>query len=193
LWLLLRNPEESRSWMALLQVQTEERAGVLPRDWDAALFEEMMKCSPHAPENSYRHLLAFYRRLDERQEAAALAHMESALAGSGRGGRLLRHACFLEASCYSAILRGDAAQARTWLARAVKVRKPVSKHGVEAAIAMAEGRYRDALREWDAALEFLAKRKLDSGLVRFARNLVAGYQARCREALEAPAERAAAG
>ena len=42
-------------------------------------------------------------------------------------------------------------------------------------------------------LAFLAKRKLDSGLVRFGKNLVAGYQARCREALEGAAEQAAAG
>lgn len=43
LWQLLRHPEEARAWAALLQVQSEETAGVLPRDWDPELFA--LRCS----------------------------------------------------------------------------------------------------------------------------------------------------
>jgi hypothetical protein len=193
LWQLLRHPEEARSAMALLQLQTEETAGVQPRDWDAGLFEEMLKGDPKAGESSYRQMLAFYRRIDEGNEAAALLHLENALARSGCCGRLVKHWCFLEAACSSAIIRGDPEKARTWLARATRLRKPQSKHGLEAAIAMSEKRYEDAVRHWDAALADLAKRKLDSGLARFGKAKIAEYQSRCREAIELAADPAAAG
>jgi hypothetical protein len=121
-----------------------------------------------------------------------LGHMERALAASDLCGRPLRHACFLEAAFCSATSRGDAAKARTWLARAANLRKPVSKRGVEAAIAMAENRYQDAWREWNAALVFLEKRKLDSGLARCGKLLIMRYQTRCREMLDAAAEQALA-
>jgi len=76
------------------------------------------------------------------------------------------------------------------MARAVKVAKPVTRHSVDAAIAQSEHRYGDALQLWDASLAYIAKRKLDSGLIRFTKAKIAEYQGQCRAALEsAPASR----
>jgi hypothetical protein len=184
--MLLRNPQDSRSWIALLQLQTEDTAGVLPRDWDADLFAQTMQSASNGAENSYRQMLAYYRRIDEGDIDAALVHLETALAASATCGKMVRHWCFLEAACSAALFRRDSAKARTWLARAIRVRKPASKHGVEAAIAMSEHRYEDALRGWDAALAFLAKRKVDSGMVRLSKAKIVEYQAECRAALVTP-------
>jgi len=187
LWSLLRHPQESRSWIAVLQVQSEETAGVLPRDWDSELFARMLDHSAIAGDNAYRQMLAFYRRIDEGNEAAALGHLEKALAASGRCGGPVRHWCFLEAACSSALLRGNPTAARTWLERATRLRRQMSRHGIDAAIAQSEKRYQDALRLWDAALAYLAKGRFDSGLSRYGKVKIAEYQQQCRDALNTPA------
>lgn len=191
LWMLLRNRDESRSWIALLQVMAEETKGALPRDWDPELVALMLQNNPKSGDNAFRHLLAFYRRIDEGGRNAALVHLERALAASGRCGRALRYACFAEAAGSSAMLRGNPAAARVWVARAAKIRKPVSPHTINAFLEHSEGRYADALKSWDASLAFLAKRKLDSGLARYAKEKMEGYREQCREALDRPAAAAA--
>ncbi len=42
LWSLLRYPDRARSWIALLAVQTQEAQGLLPREWDRQLFDQML-------------------------------------------------------------------------------------------------------------------------------------------------------
>jgi hypothetical protein len=182
--LLLRRPKEARSAMAFMQVMAQEAKGVLPREWDAEVFETMMAGSISDASAAFRHLLAFYRRMDEGQEAEALRSLEQSLAASGLCGRAIRYACFMEAACSSGLLRRNADNARAWLADARKLRKPLTKSGVEAAIAVCEGRYADAIKHWDAALDFLARRKLDSGLARWGKNVIVFRRGQCQEALE---------
>ncbi len=166
----------------------------MPRDWDAELFAQMLLRDHHESyDSTYRQLQAFYRLNDERNVDGALEHLEKALAASGRGGRLLRHACFLEAACSSAMLRDNSAAARTWLARATRLRKPMSRHSTEAAIAQSEGRYLEALRSWDAALAFLVAKKFDSGPARYGKAKIREYQEQCREAIRNGGEPALAG
>jgi hypothetical protein len=183
IWLLLRNPEESRSFMAVLQLQTQETAGVLPGDWDSDLVEQMLRGGPESGDNAYRQMLAFYRCVHQGNPENGLQHLEKALAGSGRCGGFCRQWCFLEAACSNAILRGDAAKARTWMQRAFAVRKPESKASVEAALAMAEGRYQDAIALWDESLAYLARRKHDSGMIRFTKMKITEYREQCRQRL----------
>jgi hypothetical protein len=128
-------------------------------------------------------LMAYYRRLDEGSHAAALAHLENVLAHSARGGRLWQHAIFLEAAYVSANIRKQVAQARTWRERAYKLRKPESPHAVEASIAMCEGRYEDAAGHWAAEQSRVLRRRLDSGIVRCAKEQWAEYEAACRNAI----------
>jgi len=52
--------------------------------------------------------------------------------------------------------RRNSAQARAWLERARKLQKPQSTAGIEAEIAMTEGRFEDAIQRWTAAREFIA-------------------------------------
>jgi hypothetical protein len=181
---LAGDPERSGAWIALLRIQTEEANGVLPRDWDAALVEQAFKSEPSWGEYPYRQLLAFYRKLDQRDESAH-QHLENALAQSARSGVLVRHALFLEAACFTAKTAGNAATARTWLERARKLRKPESEDGPQAAIAMCERRYADALRHLAGSREFLVRKKLDSGLARFAKEKLAEAEAECHAALAA--------
>ena len=185
IWQLLRDPQGSEAWTALIQVQTQDMEGVLPRDWDPEIVAQMLQSDAKSGDYAYRQLLAFYRQLDLGDSEQALQHLETALASSALSGNLVRHLCFLEASASSALYRHNSAAACTWLARAIQVRRPVSRHGVEAAIAQAEGRYQDGLQSWDAALAYLVKRKLDSGLVRFAKRIIADHQQECRQALSA--------
>src|SRR5579872_593230 len=185
IWQLLRDRQGAQSWAALIQIQTQDMEGVLPRDWDPEIVAQMLHSDPKSGDYAYRQLLAFYRQLDLGDSELALQHLETALATSAAGGNVVQHLCFLEASASSALYRHNAAAAHTWLARAIKVRRAVTKNGAEAAIAQSEGRYQDALRYWDAAQAYLAKKKLDSGLVRFARRIIADHQQECRQALSA--------
>lgn len=124
--------------------------------------------------------MAYFRRLDQGREEEALSHLENALARSARVGRVWQHVLYLEAASASACLRKQGAQARTWLERSAKLRKPDSPAPVEAGIAMCEGRYDDAVRHWEAAEAYAVKRKLDSGLARFAREKWAEHARECR-------------
>jgi hypothetical protein len=179
LLILKRNPEQSRSWMALNALQTEETQGIVPREWDSELVNQTLAAEPSTCEYPYVQLLAYYRCIDEKDEQKALEHLENALARSARSGKVLRLCLFLEAASSSAHLRGNAAQARAWLDRALLIQKPKSTEGVEAVIAICEKRYDDALRHLAAARTRLDRLKIDSGLVRFAREQLAGYERIC--------------
>jgi hypothetical protein len=180
LWILMRRPDQCRPWMALWALQTEETRGVRPRDWDAELVKQTLKADPSSGEYPYIQLLAFYRCTDEKQEQVALDHLEHALARSASG--VLRQCIFLEAASASALSRGNVSQARTWMERAGKVKEPVSTDSVEAVIAIREARYDDALRFLTAARGRIERRKLDSGLARFAKEKLAEYEQMCKSA-----------
>jgi len=183
-WQLLRHPEQSRCWIALLALQTEETHGTLPRDWDPNLMQDALTVEESEPHYTYAQLLAFYRNTDQHDTPAALQHLENALAAASRtGNKGLRMACCLEAAAASAREMNHADRARVWLDRARKLQKPQSTAGTEAEIAMAEGRYDDAIRHWAAARDFIVKRRLDSGLIRFAKERIAERESECRSAL----------
>jgi hypothetical protein len=182
LLVLMRHPEQSRAWMALCALQTEETHGAVPREWDAELVRQMLMIDPSAGEYPYIHLLTFCRRMNENNEQEALGHLESALARSAHSGKILRQCLFLEAASCSAHLRGNATQARVWLERACWLQKPKSIDGVAAAIAICEKRYDDALRHLAAARNRLARLKLDSGLARFSREKLSEYEKQCSDA-----------
>jgi hypothetical protein len=132
--------------------------------------------------STYCQLLAYYRRLDEGLEAAALEHLENVLATSARAGRGLRSLLFLDAASASECIRKQSAQARIWRDRACKLRKPESLDAVDAGIAMCEGRYEAALQHWEAKAH-IRRRKLDSGIIRFALEKWTEYETACRAAL----------
>ncbi|MGJ5817007.1 hypothetical protein [Paludibaculum fermentans] len=183
LWQLFRHPQPARSWIALLAIQTEDTAGILPRSWSRALLEEMLRMPPSDPEYAYCHLLAFYRLIDEREETAALQHLENALSTLRRAGKLYRQMVYIEAACASASIRKNPEQAREWRKRAIALMKPRSLEAVDAEIAIAEGRFEAALKHLEAAQAHLDKSGLDSGLARFAREQWAQSASLCRTAL----------
>jgi len=179
LWQLLRYPERARSWMALLAIQTENTKGLRPREWNRQLIEQILTADASASEYLYSQLLAYYRRLDEGLETQALDHLEIVFSKSARVGKVLRHALFLEAASASAFVRRGAGQARSWRELACTLRKPESLHALDAKIAMCEGRYEEAAQHWEAAKADVVRRKLDSGIVRFALEKWAEDQAAC--------------
>jgi len=179
LWQLIHHPEEARRWVSVLALQSEEAQGLRPREWNSMLFNQILEVGPFASEYLYCQLLAFYRKLDEGREVDALEHLEKVLAASARGGKALRQAFFLEAASASGMVRKNPTQARTWLERACKLGKPESTDAVEASIAMCEGRYEEAASYWKSARERVTRRKLDSGLSRFAKEKWATYEAAC--------------
>ena len=71
------------------------------------------------------------------------------------------------------------------MARATKLRKPETTASIEADIAQCEGRYNDALRHIAESRAFLDRRKLDSGVARFARQRLDRIESECRNALAA--------
>jgi hypothetical protein len=172
LWELLRHPDRAQSWIALVAMNSEEKRGVRPREWDPELVERVLATDPAAKEYPYIELLMFYRQLDQGNEAAAVEHLENALSASSQGGKLVRYCCYLEAAGASASIRKNAGNARIWFERARKVRKPLMTDSTEAAIAICEERYEDALRHIDAARRFVNRRRLDSGLVRFGLDIL---------------------
>jgi hypothetical protein len=184
IWQLLKHPERSRRWIALLALQTEETNGVLPRHWDPGLMQEMLDTDEDSAYYPHVQMLAFYRNVDQRDSPAALQHLENALAAASRSGnKKLRRWCFLEAAFACGRERRNPRQARVWLERACKIERPESTDGIEAEIAMAEGMYEDAIRHWTAAQDFIALKRLDSGLARLAKERYSERENDCRIAL----------
>jgi hypothetical protein len=179
LWFLLRHPERTHSWIAILALQSEEARGLRPHEWDRDVFERALLIDAAAREYPYCQLMAFYRNLDEGAESSGLEHLESALAASAGSGKQFRHYLFLEAASASALIRKRAGQARTWRERARRLGKPESLDVVDAGIAMCDGRYEKALRHWRSARARVDRRKLDSGLIRFAKEKWAEYESIC--------------
>ncbi len=191
LWQLFTHPERSRRWIALLALQTEEADGILPRNWDPELMAEVLKADSSDPHYPAIQMLAAYRAVDQHDPDLALQDLENALAASSRSGnKKLRHWCFLEAASASARERKTVVQARVWLERARKLQTPRSTAGIEAEIAMTEGRFEDAIQHWAAAREFITRRGLDSGLARFAKERISERERACNASLS---DREAAG
>ncbi len=67
-----------------------------------------------------------------------------------------------------------------WRARAVKAQKSQPLNSVDAAIAMAECRYEEALEFFEKARKQVAKGNADSGMVKFALAEWDIYEQRCR-------------
>lgn len=179
LWQLIHHPQQARRWIAVLALSSEETKGLRPREWNSELFNQILDVDPSASEYLYCHLFAYYRRIDEGREADALEHLEKVLATSARVGKPLRHALFLETAAASGIVRKSPKQARKWMERACKLRRPESTDAVDASIAMCEGRYEEAASHWKKAREHVVRKRLDSGLSRFAKEKWATYEAAC--------------
>ena len=169
--------------MAVLALQTSEAEGVRPRDWDPETFRLTLMNNGSEAENCQRNLMAYYRCVDQGDELSALNYLESCLACSAKMSPQVRMCVFLETACAVAVFRHSAANARIWWERARKAGKPPSTSSLEAVMAMAEERYEDALSHFAAARAFVEKRRLDSGLARFAQAKRAEYEEQCRTAL----------
>ncbi len=180
---LIRHPEQTRTWAALLALQTEDTTGVRPRDWNLRTFERIAQANISSDEYLACQLMAYYRRVDEGFDEAALNHLEQALAKSAGRPKAVQYVLFAESASASAEIRKQASQARTWLGRARQLSKAEPLDGVEAAVAMCEGRYQDALTHWQAARHRLDSGKLDSGLARLAKERWNEYENTCRSAL----------
>jgi hypothetical protein len=130
-------------------------------------------------------LFACKRSDDQRDDAGALQYLERALGSMAPNEtHEVRRWCYFMAASMSALTRNNPAQARVWRERALKVdpaTKPESTDGVDAAIAMAEGRFQDALAHWAAARELMGRG--DSGIVRSAKEQIAELEDKCRAAL----------
>jgi hypothetical protein len=187
LLLFLRRPSEAGAWIALVQILADEANGALPKDWDSELWALAFPPAAQSPEYPYVHLLALYRSLNLGSEEEGLRFFETCLATSAKSGTQLRHNFYLQAAGISAWIRKDVPQARTWLDRARKLRKSESVDSIEAGIAVCEQRYDDALRLIAASRARLDRRKLDSGIARFARIELDEAERKCRE-LMAPRE-----
>ncbi len=183
LYHLLRDPTHASTWIALIEMTSEDVNGVRPRDWSNETFERILAVDPAAPEYPHCQLLAYYRASDRGLPDEQVQHLENALARSAEAGVLLRHALFLEAAWSSARIRNEAAHARVWLDRATRLRKPELRSVVEAVIELSEGRYQESLRHWEAANAYVERRGLDAGTIRAARERWAECEAVCRAAL----------
>ena len=182
LLLTIRHPPKTGPLMALIAIQSQDFEGVRPREWDREMFDRMLTAQFDSSEFFMSQYRAYYRKLDQGSVTEALEHLENALARSAGTPAALQHGLFLEASAASALLHRKAEQAYVWRDRACALRKPESLDVVQAAIDMCEGRYEDAAQLWAAAGKRAEKKGLDSGMVRFAREKWAEYEAVCREA-----------
>jgi hypothetical protein len=187
LWQLWRKPEFTRRWMNFLTLRADEMKGVRPRDFDLELMKEVLDTTEAEAFYIFVQLYAWYWRVDQGDETGALEHLEKFLtsAGCGRSNALKRSSCQVAAAA-SASTRNNPAQARVWMERASKFGRPTaaeSTEGIEAHVAMIEGRYEDALAHWTAMRAHLTRRHGDSGIIRYLRSRIETGETECRAAM----------
>jgi hypothetical protein len=181
--MLLKHPGQAMAWMAAVAIQAENIRGIRPRDWDPDMFARMMSTPQPGGGRIFPELMAYLRSLEEGDDTSACVHLENAIGASERVGKVIQQALYFEAAELNAMLKHNAPNARVWLARALKLRKPESSACAESTVAIAEGRYEDALTKIDAARAYLVKRKQDSGTARFAHERLNQRESLCKEAL----------
>ncbi len=185
-WQLLTKPDRARRWMAVVALQAENMQGVRPRDWTAEVVEQALETEESDPSYPIIQILAGYRSNELGDQDAALQRLENTVAVASRNGnKVMLRACFLEAGAWSAMRRHNPAQARVWMDRAAALKArstPGDTAGVEARIAMAEGRYTEALEHWQRYRDLISKKRLDSGIIRFAKDNIAEAESECRAA-----------
>ena len=180
---LLREPDGARGFMGLVSVAAADSSGIRPRDWDCAAVCMMLTSHANSAEKGHRNLLAYYRLIDEGKTSEALDHLETALAHSAPLGLKLRTNVFLEAAYAAAAFKRDAKLSRAWLDRARKIWKTPEADAAEGALAVCEERFADGIHCFERAAALIEKRRLDSGLARFAKEKYAELQRMCREAM----------
>jgi len=178
--MLFKDAEGTRQWLALVDLQTRDTRGERPRDWDQERIKEIMSAPSASNLYVVSQLLAFYYRLDQHADEAALGHLENLLASSGTMPVRLRHQIFLEAACSSAHIRHNPAHARAWRTRACKRHKPSRSLLPTRASRCTRGVTRRALQHWETEQARVVRRRLDSGIARFAKERWSAYQEECR-------------
>lgn len=197
LLMLYRTPERARCWMAAVALQAQNMIGVRPRDWDGATVQQALQTAESDAHYAAVQLFAAYHGRDRGDVAGALEHLERALGSAG----LVRNPtvsrlCFLEAASASAEHKHNPQQARVWLERTRKIKaaqRPEETLGIEARIAMEDGRFDDALGLWTRSREAIQKKRLDSGTARWAKEQIATAEQDCRAGLSKAASAAASG
>ncbi len=188
LWQLFRNPESLRRMMNFLALRASEVKGVRPRDWDAGLMEAVLKTGTDEPYYPMAQIYAWYRCADQKDEAAGLPYLENALrAAAERGNKQMLRACFGIAAAASGSTLRNVEQSRVWLDRARKTGRSSgdeSNEGIDARIAMIEGRYEEAMRHWSALREHIARKKYgNSGTIVYLKDRIEEGESECRAAM----------
>jgi hypothetical protein len=185
LWQLARHSKTSLQWMNLVALHAEDLHGVRPRDWDPLLIDRALPARESEILYPFVQVMASYRSYERDEQPAGLEQIESALQSAARyGGKRIRRSCYLEAASASACIRKNAVQARAWLDRARKV----SPYGlgdtsaIDADIAIAEGRYTDALRHLTRVRAKLDRYTIETGTSRYVRDALAMREKLCHEA-----------
>ncbi|HJZ99496.1 MAG TPA: site-2 protease family protein [Candidatus Solibacter sp.] len=181
--MFLSNAEQSCAYIASTQLSQENDRGVPPCDWNAGLFDQVMKTAPSMPYYIHSRLLAYYRYRACGDDATALRHLETALVTPAVMANPVRRACFLEAAFAGAAVRRKPESAKVWRDRAYQLGKLPQCPAVEAVIAFAEERYSDALALFAEAHAQVDPQQLDSGMAHWCREVWSGYELQCRTAV----------
>ncbi len=86
LWRLFRKPESMRTMINFLALRTADVNGVRPRDWDPALLKAALSTREDEPYYPMAQIYAWYRCVDQRDEAAGLPYLENALRAAAERG-----------------------------------------------------------------------------------------------------------
>jgi hypothetical protein len=127
----------------------------------AKLFAMMLQLDTGGGDSAYRHMLAFHRYNDQRDEPRALQHLEETLAASGTCGKQVRTGVSrrqaVRAPCCAVTPLLREPGLRGLRSCANRPRGTMSRR----TLAQSEGRYADAQKAWDATLAFLARARME--------------------------------
>lgn len=159
LWLLLRNPQWSRRWLALLRLSAELREGVLPEALSAEFLADAVAYRDDAPDTVTAHALAWAAAFHQHRDAEAGQHLETCLRYSSWAPPAQREALMSDAAVFQARRRRRADLAQKWLDMLPQApRLPWLRTRAEAGILEARGDIAGALgklQELKAAIRSL--------------------------------------
>ncbi len=140
LWLLIRNPQSSRRWLALLKLGAELREGVLPESLSRDFLEEAVAYRDETPDTIVAHATAHAAAFHQHDDAEAARFLETCLQYAGSAAPALLVRLTSEAAVFQARRRKRADLAEQWLADMPRPsRTPWLRWRAEAAIQEARG------------------------------------------------------
>lgn len=163
---LVRNTVEGQRFLAMYEYLASVAQGVRPKELSAELVERSLAQPEQSMHHGYGLIMAYYKALDQADINQAGTFLDDALAIKDYMPDFIRSSLFMEAAYFEAFHRHSATTAQEWFDQVQEFvfLKPYTQRRVEGAIALAQGKLKEAKIKAKAGLDMICVDSLNKGM-----------------------------